>query len=81
MRREAEAALSKPARDAAEALARSLRSMLALVPDAGGPGLDALLGECDARSYAPAPATSEPLPEEFQERARHLVAALEQAGQ
>ena len=26
--------------------------MLSQVPDAGGPELDALLGECDARSYA-----------------------------
>jgi hypothetical protein len=43
-----------PAGEAAAELARALRSMRALVPDAGSPELDSFLGECDARSYAPA---------------------------
>jgi len=57
-----------PAGEAAAELARALRSMRALVPDAGSPELDSFLGECDASSYAPAdgregPQRDEPLHE------------------
>jgi hypothetical protein len=80
-RSDVEAALVLPERDAAEALGRALRNMLATVPDAGGRELDALLGECDARSYAPAAAGGGTLPAELAERARELARAIEEAGQ
>jgi len=80
-RREAEAALEKPERDGAEALARALRTMLSQVPDTGSPELDALLGECDARSYALTATSPAPLPDELRERASRLARALEEAGQ
>ena len=76
-----EAALTLPERDAAESLARALRAMLASVPGAGGSELDQLLGECDARSYAPSGAGSGALPAELQTRARKLAGELEEAGQ
>lgn len=80
-RRKVEAALERPERDAAELLARSLRAMLASVPDAGGAELDAMLGECDARSYALVGESSRALPDELQKRARKLASELEEAGQ
>jgi hypothetical protein len=57
-----------PVGEAVAELARALRRMRALVPDAGSPELDSFLGECDARSYAPAggredPQSDEPLHE------------------
>ena len=48
---------------------------------AASPELDALLGECDARSYAPETGAAAKLPEAMCERARALVSALEEAGQ
>jgi hypothetical protein len=80
-RRQVEAALTLSERDAAESLARALRAMLASVPGAGGSELDALLGECDARSYAPSGAGGDALPAELQARARKLAGELEEAGQ
>ncbi|MBW2362884.1 MAG: BatD family protein [Deltaproteobacteria bacterium] len=47
------AAESLPARDAASAIAASLRALIAERPEANTPEADALLGECDSRSYAP----------------------------
>ena len=79
-RRDAEAALALPQREAAAALAHALRAMLAQVPASGSAELDSLLGECDARSYAPASAGTAPLPAELQERARMVASALEEAG-
>lgn len=50
---EVERALALPARSAAGALARSLRRLRALMPDGPSDELDSLLGDLDARSYAP----------------------------
>jgi hypothetical protein len=47
-------ASSLPAREAVAELARALRQILAELPDARAPEIDEFLGECDARSYAPA---------------------------
>jgi hypothetical protein len=43
-----------PASEAAAEIARALRALLAETPDVRRPEIDALIGECDARSYAPA---------------------------
>ena len=80
-RRELETALAKPGQEAAGAVAAALRAMLSEVPEAGGQALDVLLGECDARSYAPADGEGTPLPEALQLRAREIASALEEAGQ
>jgi len=53
MRRLREAA-NLPAREAAAEIARALRALLAQAPDVRRPDVDSLIGECDARSYAPA---------------------------
>jgi hypothetical protein len=42
-----------PPAEAAERIAGALRRMLAELPDYRDPELDALIGECDARRYAP----------------------------
>ena len=63
------------------AVADALRAMLSEVPEAGGQPLDVLLGECDARSYAPAASQIAPLPDELRLRAREIAKALEEAGQ
>ena len=47
-------ALNLPASDAAAEIARAMRALLAEAPDVRRPEIDALIGECDARSYAPA---------------------------
>jgi len=80
-RRDLETALTKPGQEAAGAVAVALRAMLAEVPEAGGQALDVLLGECDARSYAPADGEGAPLPEALQLRAREIASGLEEAGQ
>jgi hypothetical protein len=43
-----------PASEAAAEIARAMRALLAETPDVRRPEIDALIGECDARSYAPA---------------------------
>lgn len=78
-RRELETALGLPGQEAA--VAGALRAMLSEVPEAGGQPLDVLLGECDARSYAPADSQIAPLPDELRLRAREIAKALEEAGQ
>lgn len=72
-------ALDLPEREAAERIARALRAMLAQTPNAATPELDALLGELDARSYAPPTTARDPLPEALRERARACTAALAEA--
>jgi hypothetical protein len=47
-------AAALPTREAVAELARALRRILAELPDARAPEIDEFLGECDARSYAPA---------------------------
>ena len=75
-RRELDAALGKPAREAAEEASRSLRQMLALAPGSDRSQLDALLGELDARSYAPPTTDTAPLPDALCETARTLASEL-----
>ncbi len=48
------AASTLPSADAAAEIARALRAILAEIPQARRAEVDALIGECDARSYAPA---------------------------
>jgi hypothetical protein len=43
-----------PAAEGAAELARALRALLAVIPQARRAKIDELVGECDARSYAPA---------------------------
>jgi hypothetical protein len=47
-------ATALPAGEAAAQIARALRALLADSPQPRQPEIDALIGECDARSYAPA---------------------------
>jgi hypothetical protein len=54
--------------------------MLALAPEASSAELDALLGECDARSYAPTASAGGTLPEALAQRAREQARRLEEAG-
>jgi hypothetical protein len=62
-----------PAGEAVAELADALRRMRALVPDAASPELDSFLGECDARSYAPAGGREDsPSDEPLHERALAL---------
>jgi hypothetical protein len=53
LRRIREASTLPPAEAAAE-LARALRALLAVIPEGRRAEIDELVGECDARSYAPA---------------------------
>ncbi|MEE3329229.1 MAG: BatD family protein [Myxococcota bacterium] len=77
--RELESVLSQPASQAAEAASRALRQMLSLAPDAAGAELDAILGELDARSYAPPTLDESPLPESLCEEARRTAASIVEA--
>jgi len=68
------AAGSLPSAEAAGALASALRELVAQAPQANTAEIDAFVGECDARSYAPASQrSSAPLDPEFHERARRLA--------
>lgn len=65
--------------EAAAALARALRRLRAECPETPAPDLDAFLGECDARSYAPEGQRSrDPLDPAFLARARDLADAIAQ---
>jgi len=66
-----------PAPEAAAEIARAMRSLLAETPGVRRPEIDALIGECDARSYAPA-ADRDPAPIDaaFQQRALELAQSL-----
>jgi hypothetical protein len=66
-----------PASEAAAEIARAMRSLLAEAPGLRRPEIDALIGECDARSYAPA-ADHDPAPIDaaFQQRALELAQSL-----
>jgi hypothetical protein len=61
-------ARSLPPAEAARVIAEALRRMLRELPDAASPDLDALLGECDARAYAP-PGAAQSLDDAFLDRA------------
>jgi hypothetical protein len=66
-----------PAPEAAAEIARAMRALLAEAPDARRPEIDALIGECDARSYAPAAnRDSAPIDAVFHQRALDLAQHL-----
>jgi hypothetical protein len=66
-----------PAADAAAELARALRALLAVMPEARRAEIDQLVGECDARSYAPAADRDrEPVDPAFHQRALELAMDL-----
>jgi hypothetical protein len=71
-------AVKLPAEEAVAELARSLRRMLAEVPEARAEDLDTFLEECDARSYAPDRGGDASLDETFRARALALATALEE---
>jgi hypothetical protein len=71
------AAAEQPAATATAELASALRQLRAELLEADSPELDALLGECDARSYAPAGQRDDsPLDAAFHARALALAEAL-----
>jgi hypothetical protein len=66
-----------PASEAAAEIARAMRALLAETPDARHPEIDALIGECDARSYAPAANRDRsPIDAAFHQRALELAQSL-----
>ena len=75
-RRELDAALSLPSSEGAERASRALRQMLSLSPSAASAELDTLLGELDARSYAPPSLDREPLPSSICERAKSIASSI-----
>jgi hypothetical protein len=76
MRRMREAS-NLPASEAAAEIARTMRALLAETPDVRRPEIDALIGECDARSYAPAAdRDSSAIDAAFHQRALELAKAL-----
>jgi hypothetical protein len=66
-----------PASEAAAEIARALRALLAETPDVRHPEIDALIGECDARSYAPAAERDRsPIDAAFHQRALEFAESL-----
>jgi hypothetical protein len=65
------------ASEAAAEIARAMRALLAETPDVRHPKIDALIGECDARSYAPAAERDRsPIDAAFHQRALELAESL-----
>jgi hypothetical protein len=65
------------ASEAAAEIARAMRALLAEAPDVRRPEIDALIGECDARSYAPAADRDRsPIDAAFHQRALELAQSL-----
>jgi hypothetical protein len=76
MRRMREAS-NLSASEAAAEIARAMRALLAEAPDVRHPEIDALIGECDARSYAPAAGSDRsPIDSAFHQRALELAQSL-----
>ncbi|MFV1978699.1 MAG: BatD family protein [Myxococcota bacterium] len=76
MRRMREAS-NLPASEAAAEIARVMRALLAETPDVRRPEIDALIGECDARSYAPAAGRDRsPIDSAFHQRALELAQGM-----
>ena len=70
-------ASSLPAPEAAAEIARAMRALLAETPDVRRPEIDALIGECDARSYAPAAGRDHsPIDSAFHRRALELAQSM-----
>jgi hypothetical protein len=66
-----------PAPEAAAEIARAMRALLAETPDVRRPEIDALIGECDARSYAPAAGRDRsPIDSAFHRRALELAQSM-----
>jgi len=66
-----------PAAEAAAELARALRALLAVIPEGHRAEIDELVGECDARSYAPsAERDRTPLDPAFHRRALEFAVNL-----
>ena len=66
-----------PASEAAAEIARAMRALLAETPNVRRPEIDALIGECDARSYAPAANRDRsPIDAAFHQRALELAQSL-----
>jgi len=66
-----------PAPEAAAEIARAMRALLAETPEVRNPEIDALIGECDARSYAPAASRDRaPIDAAFHQRALDLAQRL-----
>jgi hypothetical protein len=66
-----------PASEAAAEIARAMRALLAETPDVRRPEIDALIGECDARSYAPAAGRDRsPIDSAFHQRALELAQGM-----
>ncbi len=66
-----------PASEAAAEIARVMRALLAEAPEVRRPEIDALIGECDARSYAPAANRDRsPIDAAFHQRALELAQSL-----
>jgi len=66
-----------PTREAAAEIARALRALLAESPQLRRPEIDALIGECDARSYAPASdRDGSAIDAAFHQRALELASSL-----
>jgi len=66
-----------PASESAAEIARALRALLAETPGVRRPEIDTLIGECDARSYAPAAKRDHsPMDAAFHQRALELAQNL-----
>jgi hypothetical protein len=66
-----------PASEAAAEIARAMRALLAESADIRRPEIDELIGECDARSYAPAASRDRsPIDAAFHRRALELAQSL-----
>ncbi|MFB3118785.1 MAG: BatD family protein [Myxococcota bacterium] len=66
-----------PASEAAAEIARAMRALVAEIPDVRRPEIDTLIGECDARSYAPAADRDRsPIDSAFHQRALELAQSL-----
>ena len=66
-----------PASEAAAEIARAMRALIAEIPDVRRPEIDTLIGECDARSYAPAADRDRsPIDSAFHQRALELAQSL-----
>ncbi|MDJ0849110.1 MAG: BatD family protein [Myxococcota bacterium] len=73
------AAAARPEREAVGEIAGALRRIRAECPSAAPAELEAFLGECDARSYAPGDLADEGLDPGFHERAVSLAEAMADA--
>jgi hypothetical protein len=75
--RRLQGASNLPAPEAAAEIARVMRALLAEAPDVRRPEIDALIGECDARSYAPAAGRDRsPIDAAFHQRALELAQGM-----